>query len=305
MNTSQTRPAIIIATLLGIIAGALLLLVVYQGFARSAVLRDIDGQTQEMTELQASLRENTKAGADVAKLVERLGPRMRACSWNEQLPYMINQLTVMLMTRGVTIDTMQPEPMTTTKSIRRFPMRLAFRTDLTHLAIVLQDMKQATPLLKVERLTVRREQGQDGKNPVNDNKLVVEVTATSFIILDKNAPEKVQRTMPRAVKTADAQQLPAAGAAAVKTTAVKPQPAPGVPAKPSSNAVSIPPMNPRPVTTMGSGAADGQPNWSERRDWRNRTTAGSGNAETAPSATPAVAPTREQPAATSENGGQQ
>jgi Tfp pilus assembly protein PilO len=194
MNLSRKRPQAVATIVLCAVAIALAIGVIAQQLAASRLTREIDGQKQLIQKSKQDLKDRAKFRGEYGDLSLRLGGRMSTCTWSDQMPYMVAQVTGIVGANGVKVASLQPEPMTSLGSIQRFPLRIALETDLRHITEVLRDLKSAVPLLDIERLDIRNSQSGSGKLQIN-------MTVASFVVLDKNSPVARRRAVVPAKKT--------------------------------------------------------------------------------------------------------
>lgn len=202
MNQSKRSVHAIATIALCVVVVVLLVSVVAQRVAASRLAREIRVQQQSLTDARQNLENRRKWSRDYDELSLRLGGRMSACSWSDQMPYMMAQVNGIVQANGLKAENLQPEPMVATSNIRKFPMRVAVQTDLRRLTDVLKDVRNSSPLLDVERLEVRQPQDGDGGLQIN-------MTVASFIVLDPHAPvarrraaTPVKKTLPKSQQAA-------------------------------------------------------------------------------------------------------
>lgn len=188
MNNSKRRVHVAATALLCALVVILAIGVIAQQLAASRLSDGIQVQKQLLAKSKEELQDRAKWRNDYGDLSLKLGGRVSACSWSDQMPFMVAQVSGIVEANGLKIENLQPEPMTSSGSIQRFPMRLVLQTDLKHLTELLKDMSGSSPLLDVERLEVRNAQGETGKLQVN-------MTVASFVVLDKSSPIGRRRTV--------------------------------------------------------------------------------------------------------------
>lgn len=187
MNNSKRIHVAAIAAL-SVLVVALAIGVIAQQLAASRLSNGIQAQKQLLAKSQVELKDRAKYRDDYGDLALKLGGRMSTCSWSDQMPFMVAQVSGIVQANGLKIENLQPEPMTASSNIERFPMRLVIQTDLKNLTKLLKDMSTAVPLIDVERLEVRNAQGESDKLQVN-------MTVSSFVVLDKNSRVTRRRTV--------------------------------------------------------------------------------------------------------------
>ncbi|GEM_PF-4330627 len=201
MNSSKRRAHVIATIALCAVVVALAIGVIAQQLAASRLSRGIEQQKQLLAKSRQDLKDRAKWRSDYSDLSLKLGGRMSTCSWSDQMPFMMAQVTGIVEANGMKVESLQPEPMTSSGSIQRFPMRLTLQTDLKRLTEVLKDFRNAMPLVDVERLEVRNAQGENGKLQVN-------MTVASFVVIDKNSPTAKRRAAVIPVKGKDKTKEP-------------------------------------------------------------------------------------------------
>ena len=227
MNNSKRRAQVAATAVLCALVVALAIGVIAQQLAASRLSADIQGQKQLLAKSKGEQKDRAKWRNDYGDLSLKLGGRMSACSWSDQMPFMVAQVSGIVEANGLKVENLQPEPMTSSGSVQRFPMRLVLQADLKHLTELLKDISGSSPLLDVERLEVRNAQGDTGKLQVN-------MTVASFVVIDKNAPVTRRRAFASAKPTAVEPKkpgMPAAQPAAsesAKPTAKPPTAGPSV-----------------------------------------------------------------------------
>lgn len=224
MNHSKQRTHMITTAALSALVIALATGVVAQRLSSARISGDIGVQKHLLAKSRQELKDRAKFRSDFQDLSLKLGGRMSTCSWSDQMPFMMAQVNSIVEANGLKVESLQPEPMTSSGSIQRFPMRLGVQTDLKHLTDVLKDLKDSVPLIDIERLDVRVAQGDSGKLQAN-------LTVASFVVLDKSAPVPVRRTV-KPVKAREEKPRepeksePKAEAKQPEKPAAKPQPTP-------------------------------------------------------------------------------
>ncbi len=204
MNYSRQRTQLIATAALCILIVGLGAGVVAQRLAASRISHDIERQKQLLTRARQDAKDRAVFRNDFHDLSLKLGGRMSTCSWSDQMPFMMAQVTSIVEANGLKVESLQPEPMTSNGSIQRFPMRLGLQADMKHLAEVLKDLKSSVPLIDIERLEVRNAQGESGKLQMN-------LTVATFVVLDKGSPVAVRRSV-KPVKPAKTEQAKAVSA---------------------------------------------------------------------------------------------
>jgi len=188
---------IVAAVLLGLTA-----VVVWQNLVAARISREITEQRRLQTTLRRELAEAALWKNDYESLSARLGGRLPECSWSEQMPFVVAQLSGIAATHRLKIETLQPQPMSTAGRVLRFPMRMGLQAGLADLTTILEDIEKTVPLLQIERLDVRTAEDK-GK------KLQVDMTVSSFVVLDRHAPLAGRRTLVSSLKAARGAAKPA------------------------------------------------------------------------------------------------
>lgn len=208
MKDKKRRFRLISALCLGVLVVVLGLTVAWQHAVAARLSTDIAGQKALLGKQIAEAKQRIQWRKDYGEYSLKLGGLWSKCSWSDQMPFMVAQLTAIVESRGLRIESMQPQPMIANKQIPRFPMRIGLQADLPALAGILEEIEKTWPLLCVDRLDVRNAAGSSGK-------LQVDMTISSFVALDPRAPLAKRRTLPNvekraAVRPADNAETPAA-----------------------------------------------------------------------------------------------
>jgi hypothetical protein len=97
------------------------------------------------------------------------------------MPFMINQLTGIMEAHKLKIDTLRPEPITSSSDVYRLPLRVSFKANLGELARTIDDIEKTLPVLSIEEL---------GMRPAGDKSdlLQADMVVSLFAIADPNAP---------------------------------------------------------------------------------------------------------------------
>lgn len=203
MNGSDRRGLTVAAVILAAVAVSLAVALLIQRSTAAGLSSRISEQRAELADLNRRLGECAARQRDYRQQCLKLGGRLSTCTWSDQMPYMVDQLAGIVDPRGLKIETLQPQPMTSAKRILRFPLSLGLQTDLATLTSMLEDIENTVPLLSIERLDIR--DGQD-----NSGRLQIDMTVSSFVVLDPNSPVKKRRKAAgpagdRAATTTDAE----------------------------------------------------------------------------------------------------
>lgn len=191
MNGFNRRTIIVSIVILTVMVFVLAVAVVGQRLAASGTGHRITEQKRLLARYQRQKDQYCKARKDYEASSVTLGGRLPECSWTDQMPFMIAQLEGITIPRGVKVETLQPQPTVTYRKVMRFPMRVGLQADLPTLTLLLEGLQKTSPVLEVDRLDVRN--GQEG------DKLQVDMTLSSFVVLDPNAPVAKRRLI-RAAK---------------------------------------------------------------------------------------------------------
>ncbi|MHB0937625.1 MAG: type 4a pilus biogenesis protein PilO [Armatimonadota bacterium] len=178
MNRAQTLRTIVL--IFGLLAAGLAAICLYQYAGYAAAARATVDQQDALQQAVTYQQELNKLRADGRKMSEKVKQRKGPWTWSEQLPVMVEQISVIMEQNAAKIDTLQPSPAVERDQLTRFPLRLNLRTDLQHLTAVMQRLREAVPLLAVDHLAIRA-----GEKP--GDLLQVEMTLTSYVIVDGQA----------------------------------------------------------------------------------------------------------------------
>lgn len=238
MNLSGRRPQLIATIVMCVVVLALGIGVVAQQLSATRLSGDIAEQKRLIAESKKDLKSRTASRDEYSDLSLTLGGRMSTCTWSDQMPYMVSQVTGIVEANRVRVESLQPEPMTSSGSVQRFPMRLGLQADLRHVTDILQDLKTAVPLIDIERLDIRNSQTGNGKLQIN-------MTVASFVVLDKNSPVTRRRAVIPARKAEKPKEETGTENPAEKPEAGSPAQKPQV--KQPAKSVSGPPPVVKPV----------------------------------------------------------
>ena len=223
MNISNRRASAISIALLALVVLGLATGVVHQRLAASRTKREIAEQKTLLVRYRSQSYKCVDSQKDYKEFCLKIGGRLPECSWSDQMPFMLSQVEGILAPRGLKMETLQPQPMFSYRNVLRFPVRIGLQADLAGLIGLLEDFEKTNPLLEVDRLDMRNAQGQG-------DKLQVDITLSSFVVLDPTSPV-VKR---RAVRPANEPPKVSDTVAALQTnaTAAQAQPTPGKAAPP-------------------------------------------------------------------------
>lgn len=191
MRAYQPHIRTIAIVVLGVLVLGLGSGVIWQRIVSARLSHQVREQTRDLTEAQKTLKDYAQWQSEYTELSAKLGGRMRECTWSNQMPFMVSQLTGLVEARGLKVQTLRPEPMTSSGSVQRFPMSIEVQAGLGDLARLLRDMGGTYPLLSIERMDIRAVEG-------NADKLQVRMTVASFMVIDKAAPITKRPELPSA-----------------------------------------------------------------------------------------------------------
>lgn len=180
MNNQRIRVPFIMLLLLSAVCIGLLITNVCQYLTNSSAQRALQEKQKSLADLKTETAKTVSWRKDYETLSGKLGTRLPSCTWSEQMPSMVTELTSIVEEHGAVIETMQPQPMTQDGKILSFPLQLGLHADLATITGILKDISNTVPLLQVERLSI-------GKDETKGGKLHISLTVTSFVVLDKNA----------------------------------------------------------------------------------------------------------------------
>jgi len=208
----RLRKALLVAiAVLALLVVVLAVAIAHQRLVGRRVTREIREQKQLTSRYGRDLRDCERWRKDYRAYSIKLGGRLPECSWSEQTPFMVSQLAGIVEPRGLKLVSIRPEPMCSSGKILRFPMKVNLQCDLAVLSSLLEDVEKTAPALEMDRLNVRNAQDKSGK-------LQVDMTISSFVVLDENAPLVKRRAILPARPRADVVQPSPASA--------RPQPSP-------------------------------------------------------------------------------
>lgn len=193
MKILKTRTFTVTAVILGVLILVLGAVVARQRLVESRISMQISEENSVLAQLQRELEGRRGCIVDYPNLTLKLGGRFSQCSWTDQMPFVVSQLTGIAEHRGLRIQTLQPQPMTENKCVRRFPLRIGLQADLAAVASLLEDIQYTTPLLDVEQLDIKRAEA-------GGNKLEVGMTVASFVVIDKDAPLANRRALQKEIR---------------------------------------------------------------------------------------------------------
>lgn len=181
MKIRKLRATMIAAGILGLVIFGLVVAIINQQVTLSRLSADISQQKQSLGRMTKETAAYKTLSAKYLDMSAKLGGRYRSVSWGTQMPSMVNQLTGIMQAQKVKIQTLRPEPITSTDGVSRMPLRISFNAGLGDLAKLVHDMETAVPHLEVERLDIHI---ADDKS----EKLQTDMTVSSFAVTDENAP---------------------------------------------------------------------------------------------------------------------
>ncbi|MGB9588442.1 MAG: type 4a pilus biogenesis protein PilO [Armatimonadota bacterium] len=178
MKNHRIRMTKIILIVLAVVAIALAVAVVYQRITMSRLSGELQSRKHRLAVIQQDLKERTRYHQDYRELSLKLGGRFTRCTWSDQMPYMVSQLTGILQPHGVKIKTLKPEPMTTQSVVSRFPLGVEIDATIAQVTGILKDIRSTVPLLCIERLDI-------SPSPNSADLLEVSMRIASFVVIDK------------------------------------------------------------------------------------------------------------------------
>jgi hypothetical protein len=215
MNTYNRRAVVVTSVILALTVFGLAGAAVHQRIASSRIRGEIADQQGLLAQCKGQSSKCVDSQGNYKECSLKLGGRFPKCSWTEQMPFMLSQVEGIATPLGLKIDTLQPQPMTSARNILRFPVRIALQADLTSVTRLLEDFERTSPLLEVDRLDLRNADGKSGK-------LQVDMTLSSFVVLDANAPVSKRRAL-RAAKAPTPQPEDSVATLKPKTPGASPQ----------------------------------------------------------------------------------
>lgn len=208
MKLSRLKTPMAVCALLGVVVLGLIAAVVDQHITGSTKSAEIVRQRQMLASLTKEAIADKKVKNEYARLSRSIGRRYKEVTWGGQMPFMVNQLTGILKARKINIETLRPDPITSSNSVFRLPLRITFKAGLGDVAHVIQDIQKSNPLLCIEQMDLR----------MSDNKtqlLQANMTVSSFAVTDAHAPEMAEIALsPTPAKPAEAGSKPAVRATA-------------------------------------------------------------------------------------------
>ena len=228
MNENHGNASGVLLVILLVVVVGLVATVGYQYLARASVERQIALSQQALTANREAVNKYAGWRKDYERLAKKLGERMPACTWSEQMAPMVTRLTDIAWQQKIKIETLQPEPAVTIEQITRFPLRISLHADLARLTPMLQALRTTTPALQIDKLDIRTE-------PAKDNLLKVEMTVASFVIVEKQASADKKK----AKKSQKSETLPEDAGSQTETTSAASEKKPT-----GSPAVGLPMVSP-------------------------------------------------------------
>lgn len=156
---------------------ALAALLGYQYWAAGDIARAETTAQDAIARYTREAKQRTAALKGRDALVARIPAQVKTWSWSEHLPAMMTQVGTLAESCGAEVATMQPAPPVTRQDVTRFPLRLKMAATLSELTTLLRRVKDATPLLAVDQVTIR-----PGEKP--GDPLRVEMTVSSYVMAD-------------------------------------------------------------------------------------------------------------------------
>lgn len=182
MKSWRLKTPATISAILGVIVLALLIAVVDQHIGSATRAAEIQRQKQMLSALTKEAIADQNVRRNYATLSKKVGRRYKTVSWGQQMPFMVNQLTGILTSHNLNIETLRPEPVTSANEVSRLPLRISFKAQLGDLAQAIRDIERANPLLCIEQMDLR----------VSGNRsdlLQANMIVSSFAISDASAPD--------------------------------------------------------------------------------------------------------------------
>ena len=149
----------------------------YQGLTAVSLARYVRDQKALLQQAQGLTVQVRQAQATTGTLRDRVLTHPASWSWGEQLPLMIDQVSVLVKHSGVRVESMQPAPVVEAEKLVRFPLRLALHGDLAAVVTFLRLARNQSPALGVDQLTLYT--GAQATDPLR-----AEVTLSSYIVLE-------------------------------------------------------------------------------------------------------------------------
>jgi Tfp pilus assembly protein PilO len=188
MRSYRQQAPLVAAIILGLAVAGLTLGIVLQRVALARTSRQVRAGQRELIRARQEVKDRASWQKDYSELSLKLGGRLPECTWGEQMPFIVSQVTGIVESHGLMIETLRPEPMATSKRILRFPLRIGIQAGLRDVTQVIRDIERAVPLLDIERLDIRTAEGKG-------DKLQADMTVSSFVVLDKKSPVARRRAM--------------------------------------------------------------------------------------------------------------
>jgi Tfp pilus assembly protein PilO len=184
MKTQNFRPPVIAMIAIGLITACLAIAVTGQQITGSQLSNDLRQQRKTLKDTIDTVKEYKTLSMNYDDLSLKLGGRHRSISSSKMTVSIMNQINGIAQMQGIKLDSLRPDPATTVNNITRLTLRISFKSTLGSITRVIQSIETTVPLLHIEQLNIR------AANDKSDM-LQVDMTISSFGIVDKNAPELV------------------------------------------------------------------------------------------------------------------
>jgi Tfp pilus assembly protein PilO len=171
--SANLRPTV---TVLAVIALGLGGWLGYQGLSALSTTRQLRSESAMLAQEQALASELREAQATTKRLREQVRTHPSTWSWGEQLPFMIDQVSVLVRDSGVRVQSMQPAPVVEAEKLARFPLRLSLDGSLASVVVFLRRAREQSPALGVDQFNLHT-----GTDP--GDLLRAEVTLSSYVVL--------------------------------------------------------------------------------------------------------------------------
>lgn len=181
MKIRHIRMTLIVAGILGLIDFFLVAAIVDQQISLSRLSGDMIQQKRSLSRIEKDTTAFKTVTSTYETLSSKLGGRYRNVSWSTQIPSVVNQVTGLMQSQGLKMQTLKPEPITSKDGVSRLPLRVSFQAGLGDLAKLVFAIERSVPYLEIERLDINAAKE-------NGDKLQADMTISSFAIADENAP---------------------------------------------------------------------------------------------------------------------
>jgi Tfp pilus assembly protein PilO len=192
MNFKKLKPLEITLAILGVIVVGLIIALIDQQMTGARLTSDIAREKDSLARLSKASSDYQTMSNNYFALSSKVG-RHEDRAVSGQVPFIINQLTGIMQSHKLRMETLSPEPATAGNGVSRQPMRITFKGSLGDVTRTIQDIENTVPFLYIERFDMHA--GEE-----KSDTLQCDMTVSSFSIQGSKMPgtkdKKAPVTMP-------------------------------------------------------------------------------------------------------------